>query len=550
MQQRLKPLVLSLCLLGFVTPVAANSQDAQAQRLERLQQQLSSLQHEVNALKSEKKATHSRSLSNSSSSTTPEVKRNATGATIETRAEASEKKEDKVDGATPISGPSNLPDSGIQYFPYDVDVPGQSFVSTGPYIGVPLQYSGSNLIINNPSINQDVALLGLRKNINQRLASIGLTPRDERPHLLLSGVVEGQAVYRNRGDHPNSNSSDINLTSAGIDAYVLGTAWTSALISLNYDGSNGANTGSFSNYSRTQNSRVVVNKAFIVLGNFSQSPWYGTIGQMYVPFGQYSSTMISSPLTKLVARTQARALLVGYQKQAPCAFYGALFAFRGDSRLGGTNRINNAGLNVGYKFDTGYYKGNFGGGVIANIADSQGMQNNGFSVVPLRVVFPPVPLVFTGFGGVSGSGSEDLVHRVPAYNVRGLFSFGPTLDLVAEYVIASTPFSRADMTMKSHQARPQALNVELAYSFQGLSKPLSLSGGYGMTKDSLALGLPAQRWSAVLNTSVWRNTLQSLEFRHDINYAASAYATGSGLPVPQASGSSDNIVTAQFDLFF
>ena len=55
-----------------------------------------------------------------------------------------------------------------------------------------------------------------------------------------------------------------------------------------------------------------------------------------------------------------------------------------------------------------------------------------------------------------------------------------------------------------------------------------------MSKDALALGMPAQRWSAVLNTSIWRNTLESLEFRHDINYAKSNKNTQRNNTVNQA----------------
>lgn len=444
-----------------------------------------------------------------------------------------------------ISGPVYLPRQGYQYFPYDLEVPGQSFVSTGPYIGVPLQYAGNNLIINTPSINQDVALLDLRKNINARMCALGLNPESQHSHLLLSGVVEGQVNYANRSS--GSNSSDIDLTSAAIDAYILGpSTWTSGLISLAYDNSIGANEGSLNTQSRTQNSRVYITKAFVVVGNFSVSPVYFTIGQMYVPFGVYSTNMVSSPLTKLLARTQARAVLLGLQQQAPNAFYGSIYAYKGDSHTGTTRGLNGGGINAGVKFDDcrDHISGNVGVGIIANIADSQGMQNTGNGDVVAGV-----PVTFGGFGGALNTGNEKIQHRVPAGNIHGLLSIGKSIDLLAEYVAATKPFSSQDLTMNGHSARPQALALEATYTFQCIVQPTSIAAGYGMTKDALALGLPSKRWSLVLNTSFWRNTLQSIELRHDINYGNNNTSSGSLIPGPTPGGS-DNLVTAQFDIYF
>jgi len=555
MKQRLSPLAMSLCLLGFVTlPVcAATSDQALENKVAQLEQQLAELKSQIKPTHhSHHSATHSKISTSRQGSTqglTPsEIKTTAEISTIAGRAEAGEKEAEKKEPG--ITGPNYLPETGMQYLPVDVDVPGQSFVSTGPYIGVPLQYSGSNLLINSPSVNQDVALLKLRKNINERLAALGLKPSDEHAHLLLSGTVEGQVIYRNVGDSYRSsgkNSSDIDLTNVGIDAYILGpSTWTSGLISLSYDNNIGAQTGSLSINSRSQNSRVFVNKAFIVIGDFSRSPFYGTLGQMYVPFGTYSTSLVSSPLTKLLFRTQERALLLGFQQQCKNGFHGSLFAFKGDSYANTTNQINNGGINLGYFFDLGFFSGRFGGSYMGNVADSQGMQNNGNGAIYV----PPLTPIFGGFGGVAGTGSEKLVHRVPGYNVRGVFSLGKSVDLLAEYIATTTQFSPADMTFKSHGAKLQALNAEAAYTFQGISKPTSVTLGYGMSKEALAVGLPAQRWSAVLNTSIWRNTLQSLEFRHDINYAASAKSSGSMIPAAMVSGKSDNMVTAQFDIYF
>lgn len=523
MKLQLKPLAISLCLLGMVaTPalaVSVNDESNQAlvQKVDQLQREMADLKKQ---LKPHRKISHKRVAQKNPKSHITRVPQRVV-----------------ADTSAQISGPSHLPTTGTEYLPYDLDVPGQSFVSTGPYIGVELQYSGSDLIINNPSVNNDVALLNLRKNINQRLVAMGRNPEEQRSHLLLSGVVEGQIAHRAPGG--GHSRSDIDVTNVGLEAYILGpSSWTSGLISLTYDNNLGTATGSLSNNFRSENSRVLVKKAFITIGDFSKSPFYGTIGQLYVPFGTYSSAMISSSLPKLMARTQARAVVLGYQQQTPNAFYGSLYTFRGDTRTGSVNRISNGGVNVGYRFKGEPISGNIGGGIIANLADSEGMQDTGNAPA------------FGGFGGTGGSGSERIAHRVPAVNLRGSFSIQKNIDVIAEYVAATRRFSASDMTMNSHGARPQALNVEASYSFQNMAKPLSVGVGYGMTKDALALGLPESRVSAVLNTSLWKNTLESIEFRHDNNYRASSIASGSGVAAPSASGKSDNAIFAQIDIYF
>lgn len=533
MKHRLKPLAISLCLLGaiatptFATAMSDDQNQALVQKVDQLQQEILELKKQ---LKPHHKAgrKHARQVKHAKSVTTYASvagEKQLVGVPITTRS--------SDDDIVRLSkGKVNN-----EYFPVDFDVPGQSLVSTGPYLGTNLQYSGSNLIINNPSVNTDVALLNVRKGITERMVAMGRNPEEQNAHVLLSGVVEGQANYKSIGG--GSSSSDIDLTSVGIDAYILGpSTWVSGLISLSYDNNSGAQTGSLNNNSRSESSRVFVKKAFLTIGDFAKSPFYGTVGQLYVPFGTYSSAMVSSPLTKALARTQARAIVLGFQQQTPNAFYGSVYTFRGDSRTATAKRINNGGLNAGYRFKGENVSGNFGAGVIANIADSQGMQDTGNGPA------------FGGFGGTNGSGREMLVHRVPAYNLRGSLSLGSSVDVLAEYITAARRFSPADMTMNGHGAKPQALNLEASYSFQGLAKPLSLGVGYGMTKDALALGLPENRYSAVLNTSLWKNTLQSLEFRHDVNYRSSSIATGSGIAAPSASGKSDNAIFAQMDIYF
>jgi len=461
-----------------------------------------------------------------------------------------------TDTSNQIQGPSDLPASGPLYLPVDLDVPGQSFVSSGPYIGIPLEFSGSNLIINAPSVNEDIALLNIRKNIAQRLSALGRPPEGQGSHILLSGIIESQALYREAGGGEN-NTSDIDLTTANLDAYILGPSnWTSGLLELSYDNNIGTQTGSFSSNDRMLNSRVFVNKAFVVLGDFQLSPFYSSFGQMYVPFGVYSTTMVSSPLTKILARTQARAILVGYKQQSVNSLNVSAYIFRGPSSIeDDINRINNGGINVDYSFKMKSVNADIGMGAIGNIADSQGMQFTGNN--------NNNPPLFGGFGGPTetftntvdvveqiNTGNEDLEHRVPAYDFHALLGIGDHIQVIGEYIIASTDFSMEDMTYNDHGARPQAWQLEGVYNIPWLEKPTSISIGYQRSKEALAIGLPAKRVSVALNRSFWKNTLQSLEFRHDINYSGDATSTGSGIAGPSGGGDPVNMVTLQFDYYF
>ena len=419
-----------------------------------------------------------------------------------------------------------------EYLPFDLDVPGQAFVSTGPYVGVPFQFAGNDLVVNSPSIDIDVQLLKIRKSIAQQLRVMGgeIVKEPYHSHLLLSGVVEAEADYTDNAGGPST--TDINVTNVSLDAFILGPSeWMLGFVEFTYADIPPVNDvfGGTSQY-RTSNSRVFINKAFITIGDFSESPYYGTFGQFYVPFGVYSSIMVSSPFTKILTRTKARSIELGFQQQNDVsAFFGSTYIFRGDSHAASVAKVNNGGLNLGYKFKSTYVKGKFGAGLIGNIADSGGMQVGG-----------------------NFQNAEQLVHRVPGYNVRGLFSIGSHLDLIGEFVGATTSFSPTNMSFNGSGAKPWAFDLEAAYSLDLFgSKPSSLGIAYNQSNEALALGLPLNRMVLVLNTSWWRNTTQSLEFRRDREYAASNTASGGGgVAAAGESGKVDKAVTAQFDYYF
>ncbi len=415
-------------------------------------------------------------------------------------------------------------------FPMDFDVPGKSLVSTGPYLGIPLQFSGSNLIINSPSINLDLSLLSTRKTISERQAELGRPADTDGAHVLLSGMIQGQAsATRNNG-----GSSNVTLTDSTLDAYILGPShWTSGLIELSYD-----NNNSVTSNNPTKNSRVFINKGFIVIGDLLQSPVYASIGQMYVPFGVYSTTLVSSPMTKTLGRTQARAIAVGYHPQETNALYATTYAFNGGTyTTSSQNKVDNGGLNAGYHFQVGSLHANLGGGVIANIADSQSMQSTGNSSPQ-----------FGGFGAITSS--EQLQHRVAGYNTHVSLAVGDSWDFIAEYVQAARRFDPTDLTIDTQGAKPSAFNIEGVYTIPYFEKPTSVTLAYGQSHSALALGLPAQRYSFVVNHSYWKSTMESIELRRDYNYANNATSSGSSVAGPGGIGGSFDAITLQFAYFF
>lgn len=516
---RSKSLAVMLAVAGLISaPVfsaaSVSQQDVQdlSAQASQLKKTVSSLQKEVNALEHQVNQT-SKSIKTQKSSSSPA---------------ANNKLSNNMSGKQLVK----LIQEEHEFLPFDLDVPGQAFVSTGPYVGVPFQFAGNDLIVNTPSIDNDVQLLKIRKSITEQLKVMGgeIVKEPYHSHLLLSGVIEGAANYTDNGGSPST--TDIDLTNVSLSGLILGPSpWLLGYFEFTYNPSTPASDvfGGTSQF-RVGDSRLMLNKAFVTFGNFSESPIYGTFGQFYVPFGAYSSVMISSPLTKILTRTKARAIQLGFQQQNDVsAFYGSAFIFRGETHANSVAKVNNGGLNAGYKFATPYVKGKIGAGVLGNIADSGGMQTAG------------------GF-----QTAEQIVHRVPGYNLRGSLSIASHLDLIAEYVGASTSFNPNDLSYNGNGAKPWATDLEAAFSMDIFdAKPSSLGIGWSQSNEALALGLPLTRTYVVLNTSWWRNTLQSLEFRCDREYAASDTASGGGaVAAPNGTGKLDKAITASFDYYF
>lgn len=397
-----------------------------------------------------------------------------------------------------------------------------SLLGVGPYLNKDAIFDGSQLIINVPTVREDSQLLLQQYQLIQECRKLGI-PIPNFPRVILTGKLEGQTSYGST--YADLRSGNINFSAAELGTYVQGNSWVSGYMALDYTPNKHRN-----------DSRFFINRAFITIGNLGQLPLYTSIGQIYVPFGRYNSLMVTTPVTQVLGRTRARTLTFGYQKIGDNTFHAEVYGFQGlTNNFSRSIQNNEWGIDIGYKFNnSSCMSGEIGTGYISSLSDSQWIQE----------------MVF--------SNRKNLRHHIPALNIYGALAINPVMFLT-EYIGVIKSFNINDINFTNQGAqppRPTAFNIEARYTFKTGSKPSSIGVNYGHTSQALALRLPKNRYSIFYNINVWKDTNLALEYRHDVNYPVSTISIGSNSIPTTANvvttdvGKSENMITAQFDLFF
>lgn len=417
------------------------------------------------------------------------------------------------------------------------DYPWKHFVTvtTTPFLDKAPEYNGSDLLVNFPTMNQDLALLKHRQAVVNQLAARGY--HIDRPILQLSGEVAGQ-LFSN-GGFGTKATDGVSLSDAELDMNAIASSWANAFMSMEYNGAP-VSTGN-----RAPNASIYLSRGFVTIGNLDVTPVYFTGGLMYVPYGSYNNSMVSTPLTQSMDRILSPTALLGVSFAN--GLYGSAYGFSGSRTSGASAILKQAGFNAGFKhtFATdGNY--DFGAGWVSNVADSQGQQNNGVATTGGQ---------FGGFA-VSQPGTtvsnNNLVHNVGGFDVHGVVGKGP-VSVIGEYLGADERYSPLDLTYNSAGAMPRAMHAEVDYLLPWFAKKYGTTLGlsYGRTWQSLALNLPQDKYAAFVNTSIWRETTESLEYNYQQDYATTATALGRGATtVIQGTGKHSNSVIAQFGVYF
>lgn len=525
--------VLLIFFCSFPLKAATDDNKALQQEVERLQQQTVKLQNQMNHLQkrlvtqsAQKKARHS-----TSAKSAPKSKKKPASQPIHSSGP-------KYHSSIVSVHSLNRDPESLEFYPTALVSEGHVVtyiagtpVVSSPYLGARPAFDGSDFIVNISSINRDIRLMQQRRSLYRAYTEIGY-PKPQTPIIALSGKVE--PVVMVGSPFAGTTTADFTLGTSEFDTAAIINDSVEGYISLAFDEAPLPVNGQ-----RLANARVGFNMGFVNIGDLDRTPFYFTAGQLYAPFGRFSSAMVSAPLTLILGRTKTRPFILGYKSQTDTGPFAALYAFRSDTTLG-SSAIG--GVNAGYVFNTGVLNGEFGASVISSIDDAGGMQYNGTPIGP----------TFGGFSSLTNGNEE--VRKIPAVDAHATLRVS-RYNFTAEWLGVTQRFRVQDLSYDGQGALPQALQLELGATFIAFDRPSSIGLGYQWSKDALALNLPEYRACAVFNISIWRDTVESLEYRHDINYKSNQYANGAapvGLvnAITYGTGKASDTLLLQIGVYF
>lgn len=211
--------------------------------------------------------------------------------------------------------------------------------TTAPFLGNKTAYNGSDLLYNLSSMNEDLTLLQHNQAIINQMAAQGY--KLDRPVIEASGALIGQ-IESASGFGVGPSNTGISLSTGELDLHAIASSWATAFMSIDYTG------GPTSTGNRAPNTSIYLSRGFATLGNLDVTPFYLTAGLMYVPFGSYTTGILSTPIVESMGRINSPAVLVGYNPNQN--FNAQVFGYQGSQSSGPNNIIQQSGANAAYKY--------------------------------------------------------------------------------------------------------------------------------------------------------------------------------------------------------
>lgn len=270
-----------------------------------------------------------------------------------------------------------------------------------------------------------------------------------------------------------------------------------------------------------------VDEAYITFNDCS-SPFYLQAGRKFTSFSTYNPYPITYTLTQLLAQTNEEVLEAGYMSND--GWHGSIYAFNGPlsgkvsnaSNL--TSRINNYGVDFGYKSQYNNIDYALGAGYVKDVRDSNFVSHQiANSLVIGGASFSPFFPVSTQSAG--------------AYSLHADMNNGPFV-LDADYVAAVRSLVVNAPSFVSGN-RVWAYGLEAGYGFDSMGYGSKASVGYQRSGNGGLLNMARYRVLADYTVEVSRNAKVTLEYAHSKDYKASEFVDG-GWQFDSATNNSTN----------
>jgi hypothetical protein len=316
--------------------------------------------------------------------------------------------------------------------------------------------------------------------------------------IAIGGVIEVIANHSNSNAWSGESSSDIALDTFELGIEASATDWVSASMLFLYEDTN--------------NDNLTIDEAFISIANPEVTPFYASVGRIYVPFGSFESNMISDPATLTLAETREDVIQIGFEMEN--GLYGSTYIFNGDSKQAKdnyshiNNHIDNYGVNIGYTINNDNFSLDVGAAYLNNIASSDSLQD------------------LVADNGLCSEGGC-IKDYIGGLSLHTIVSIGQ-VDIIAEYISAMNHFSTGEIN--ATKAKPKAWNLEAAYHFSLAGNESTFAIGYQKTKDmnfdNESTDLFEHAWLTSLSIAILDNTTLAAEWRHANGYSKTKDSIG------------------------
>lgn len=296
----------------------------------------------------------------------------------------------------------------------------------------------------------------------------------------ISGLLEAELSFAE--DYDGNSASDIVLATAEISIDSEISEWVSGHVSLLHE---------------EDATDLEVDEGYIQYGNSFLNPFSMQVGQIYVPFGNFSSNMISDPLTLEIAETRESALVFTYDAGIVASFY----LFNGDLlEPGGDDSLDNFGVNLGYVYQGESVNIDVGVSYINNIGESDLLS----AIIITNVL-------------------NDEVDYVPGFVGHFILEWG-SFNFISELAAASGEFN-ADEIQVGKKSQPSATNIEFGYH---ITDAFTVAIGFQNTVDLVEI-LPETRLLLGVSYQLDDATAIAFEYADDSDYSQNDGGSGKSL---------------------